>query len=137
MDNQYDMLKVRAKEITGYEVEMKTVQYNGKSTEIKVGRFAKIALPFEKIYHFLNGKKLFIGLAVVGVAFLSPLNPVVAEALKWVGGSIAGIGGGHKIAKAQNKIGEKGKFDEGELVLAFNIILKWIIGKFITANGGN
>ena len=120
MDNELkkaiDGLRVRVFELSKSEIQPKTVKVSGVERSVNVTKL-KLFLPFEKAWHFLNKKKLLIGVAFTASAFIPGINPVIAEGLKYLGFTVSGVGGAHKIAKA-SKYGEKGEFGSGELVAA-------------------
>lgn len=118
-------LKGRFSKLGKMEIQVKKVKVSGEEREVNVTKL-KLMLPFEKAWHFLDGKKRVIGATIFGASFVPALDPVTQQILRWLGGTIFTGGTAHAGAKA-SKYGSKGEFGSGELVAAFQDLVKAVV----------
>ena len=130
LEKAMEELRLKARDKFEITTEIKRVEVSGESQEVEVRKLAKLALPLEKAWHFIDGKKKYIGAVVVGTAFIPGVDPVLSQVLKWVGGSIFTGAAIHTGAKMQTKIGAKGEFGSGELAYAFKQFIQACIGLY-------
>ena len=82
---------------------------------------------FKKIWRFVDGKKLYIGLAVAGAGLLVIPGPT-GLLLQYVGGAIGGVGALHGAKKINEALERGGKIGTWEtfIMLIIQLIKEWL-----------
>lgn len=89
---------------------------------------------FKKTIHWLNGKKFWGGLLIGlgGIVFFSGLAETI---IGNIGLSIAGIGGAHKVVKANAELKKGGEFNPKDWRSWIDLLIE-LLKQFKTLKGG-